>query len=115
MKDEPPHTPWAPLIPTHRPRCAMAIFLFAQYPPQWPQCGFRLVRGFTVMRREIFDRPRSGLPIIDIRHALNLGRVAVTRWIAEGETRRPGRPFLGCQYSSAGHPGGLGEDRQGYH
>ena len=92
----------------------MAIDAFAKFPPQKPLGGFRMVRGFTVLRREIFERPRSGLPIIVIRHVLNLGRVAVTLWVAEGETRRPGRTFLGVQYSSAVHPGGLGEDQHGY-
>ena len=92
----------------------MAIYLFAKYPPQRPWGGFRLVRGYTALRREIVERHQSGLAIIDIRNVLILGMVAATRWIAEGETRRPGRPFLGAQYCSAGHPGGLGEDQHGY-
>ena len=77
--------------------------------------GFRWARDFTALRREIVERHQSGLSIIDIRHVFNLGRVAATLWITEGETRRPGRPFLGAQYSLAVHPGGLGEDQHGYH
>ena len=82
--------------------------------------GFRLARDFMALRREIVERHQSGLSIIDIRHVLNLGRVAVTRWIAEGETRWPGRPFLVAQYvlgnkkqhSTAVHPEGLGKYQQ---
>ena len=48
-----------------------------------------MVKAVAVLRREISDRHRSGQSAVQIQRELKLGKAAVSRWIAEGNKRRP--------------------------
>jgi transposase len=48
-----------------------------------------MVRLLPVLRREISDRHRSKQSNIKIQHGMKLGKVAVARWIDEGEKKQP--------------------------